>query len=126
MARWHLGRTTVIAIGLAFLLSCTSHSTADVVSATCYRDTDTSDGITKPTQFVKLSLSTEAERLVPRVVVILFDESGKQIYDGEYNAGPVFSGDPNVVSFALQTPPRVTRATASCAASVAGYGGYSS
>ena len=116
----------MLGIGLVFLLACTSHPTADVVSATCYPDTDKSDGITKPTQFVKLSLSTEAERLVPRVTVVLFDESGKQIYDGEYNAGPVFSGDPNVVSFALQTPPRITRATASCSASVAGYGGYSS
>ena len=126
MARRRLGRTTVLWTSLAFLLSCTSHPTAEVVSATCYPDTDKSDGITKPTQFVKLSLSTEAERLGPRVNVVLFDDSGKQIYEGEYNAGPVFSGDPNVVSFALQTPPRVTRATASCAASVAGYGGYSS
>src|SRR4051794_20101847 len=75
---------------------------------------------TKPTQFVKLTLSSD-DRLAPRVEVALFDSAGEQISEVEVWAGPVFQGESNVKVIPLNTSSRITEATASCTASIIGY-----
>jgi len=80
-----------------------------------------SEDITKPTLFVRLTLSSD-DRVVPRVEVVLYDSAGHRIDDREVGGGPVFEGEPNVTVIPLNTNSRITVATESCTASVIGYG----
>ena len=104
-----------------FLAGCSSQPSATVDAAHCYPDTDKSEDITKPTLFVRLTLSSD-DRVVPRVEVVLYDSAGHRIDDREVGGGPVFEGEPNVTVIPLNTNSRITVATESCTASVIGYG----
>jgi hypothetical protein len=103
------------------LAGCSSQPSATVDAAHCYPDTDKSEDITKPTQFVQLTMSSD-DRVVPRIEVALYDSAGDQIDDIEVGGGPVFEGEPNVTVIPLNTNRRITEATESCTASVIGYG----
>ncbi len=106
---------------VVFLAACSSQPTASVDTAECYPATDKSEEITTPTQFVKLTMSSD-DRVAAVVDVILYDSSGNQIDRIGIAAGPVFQGEPNLKVIPLNTNRRITEATESCAASVVGYG----
>jgi len=100
---------------------CSSQPSATVDAAHCYPDTDKSEDITKPTQFVQLTLSSD-DRVVSRVEVSLYNAAGHRIDAIEVGSGPVFEGESNVTVIPLNTNRRITQATDFCTASVTGYG----
>lgn len=108
-----------VGVSMALALAGCSQPTATVDPAQCFPDTDKSMGFTEPTQFLKLTMSAD-DRITADVRVVLFDASGKQIFEDDLHVGPVFKDDPNVKVIPLGTDRTVTAATASCTASVIG------
>src|SRR3954466_8792602 len=84
------------------LIGCSSEPETTVDGARCYPDTDKSMDITKPTLFLKLSMSAD-DRVVPVVEVVLYNSASDQIDDMQIGAGPVFQGESNEKVIPLNT-----------------------
>jgi hypothetical protein len=120
VVRWFLLAVLAVCAMLLFA-GCSSEPSATVDFAQCYSDTDKSEDITKPTQFVKLTMSSD-DRVAAVVEVVLYDSTGDQVDRIEIAAGPVFQGESKLKVIPLNTNGRITKATESCTASVVGYG----